>query len=309
MAQFLNRPLPILELDVLRTFVAIAETGSFSSAANAVHRTPSAVSMQIKKLEETLGRSLFLRESRHVGVTPDGEILLGYARRLLAINREAVSKFVVPEISGVVRLGAPDDVGERVLPSVLRRFAATHPGISVDVVIDQSVNLRRRLAERRLDLTMTTCRETDVPEGGEVILVEPLVWAGAPGGAAHMCRPLPVSIWEEGCAWRAGAIQGLEAAGIDYRIAYMSAHIAGQRAAIAADLAIAPLPQSFMGEDLTALGPEDGLPEIGTYALAMLVRPDAEPAVLAAADHIRATFEQEGVSLAGTVANRKSSAA
>lgn len=309
MSQSLNRPLPILELDVLRTFVAIAETGSFSSAANAVHRTPSAVSMQIKKLEDMLGRPLFVRESRHVGVTPDGEVLLSYARRLLAINREAVSKFVVPDISGVVRLGAPDDVGERVLPSVLKRFAATHPRISVDVVIDQSVNLRRRLFERRLDLTLTTCQETAVPEGAEVILAEPLVWAGAPGGTAHMCRPLPVSLWEEGCAWRAGAVEGLDSAGIDYRIAYMSAHIAGQRAAVAADLAIAPLPQSFMGDDMTALGAEDGLPEIGTYALAMLVRPDAEPAVLAAADHIRATFEQEKVGMGSAGAGRHSSAA
>ena len=286
----LHHPLPVLELDVLRTFVAIAETGSFSSAANAVFRTPSAVSMQIKKLEETLGRAMFTRDARSVALTPDGEVLLGYARRLLAINREAVSKFVVPEISGVVHLGSPDDVGERIMPSVLKRFARTHPGISVDTVIDQSVNLRRRLEERRLDLTLMTCGLDSLPEGAELVKTEPLVWAGAKGGSAHMCRPLPVSVWEEGCAWRAGAIDGLEAAGIDYRIAYMSAHGAGQRAAILSDLAIAPLPRSCVGEDLVILGECDGLPEIGSYSVAMLVRPDADSAVLAAADHIRAAF-------------------
>ena len=105
----LNHPLPTLELDVLRTFVAIAETGSFTTAANLVFRTPSAVSMQIKKLEDILGRLLFTRDARSVSLTNDGEMLLGYARRLLAINREAVSKFVMPDIQGVVRLGSPDD--------------------------------------------------------------------------------------------------------------------------------------------------------------------------------------------------------
>jgi DNA-binding transcriptional LysR family regulator len=292
MSASVNTPLPILELDVLRTFVAIAETGSFSAAAASVFRTPSAVSMQIKKLEETLGRPMFLRDARSVSLTADGEVLLGYARRLLAINRDAVSKFISPDISGIVRLGAPDDVGERVLPSILKRFARTHPDIAVDVVIDQSTNLRKRLAEQRLDLTLLTCQPNTVPEDSEVLLEEPLVWAGARGGSAHMCRPLPVSLWEEGCAWRAGAVEGLDRIGLDYRVAYLSAHIAGQRAAIASDLAVAPLPKSFVGDDLMVLGEEDGLPEIGTYSLAMLIRPNAEPAVLAAADHMRATFEQ-----------------
>ncbi len=116
----LNHPLPLLDLDVLRTFVAIAETGSFTTAANAVFRTPSAVSMQIKKLEDILGRSVFARDARSVSLTTDGEMLLGYARRLLSINREVVSKFIIPEIVGAVRLGSPDDYGERVLPQELR---------------------------------------------------------------------------------------------------------------------------------------------------------------------------------------------
>ena len=101
----LNHPLPLLDLDVLRTFVAIAETGSFTTASNAVFRTPSAVSMQIKKLEDILGRSVFSRDARSVSLTTDGEMLLGYARRMLAINREAVSKFIIPDISGVVQAG------------------------------------------------------------------------------------------------------------------------------------------------------------------------------------------------------------
>ncbi len=286
----LNHPLPLLDLDVLRTFVAIAETGSFTLAASSVFRTPSAVSMQIKKLEETLGVSVFSRDARSVSLTQDGEMLMGYARRMLALNREAVSKFIVPDIAGVVRLGSPDDYGERVLPNVLRRFAQTHPSIAVDVTIDMSVNLRRRLAERQLDITLfTVCR--NVPADAEILLTEPVVWAGAKGGCAYLREPLPVSLWEEGCVWRADALEALGREGRDYRVAYMSAHTAGQRAAILADLAVAPLPKSFIGDDIVALGPEEGLPTLSNYNLAMVVAPDASAPVLAAAEHIRATFE------------------
>ncbi len=286
----LNHPLPLLELDVLRTFIAIAETGSFTLAANAVFRTPSAVSMQIKKLEETLGVSVLSRDARSVALTQDGEILMGYARRMLALNREAVSKFIVPDISGIVRLGSPDDYGERVLPNVLKRFAQTHPCIAVDVTIDQSASLRRRMAERQLDITLfTVCR--NLPTEAEVLLTEPIVWAGARGGSAHLREPLPLSIWEEGCAWRADALEALGRNGRDYRIAYMSAHTAGQRAAILADLAVAPLPRSFIGDDIVALGPEEGLPALSNYNLAMIVAHDASAPVRAAAEHIRAAFE------------------
>lgn len=286
----LNHPLPLLDLDVLRTFVAIAETGSFTAAANAVFRTPSAVSMQIKKLEETLRCAVLNRDARSVSLTADGEVLMGYARRMLAINREAVSKFVVPDMSGVVRLGSPDDYGERVLPSVLRRFAQSHPSVAVDVVIDQSANLRRRLSERELDITLfTVCR--NVPPEAEILLTEPIVWGGARGGCAHMKKPLPVSVWEEGCAWRADALEALGRDGVEYRVAYMSAHTAGQRSAILADLAIAPLPKSFIGDEIVALGPEHGLPQLSNYNLAMIVAPDASAPVRAAADHIRATME------------------
>ena len=287
----LNHPLPLLDLDVLRTFVAIAETGSFTTASSAVFRTPSAVSMQIKKLEDILGRSVFSRDARSVSLTPDGEMLLGYARRMLAINREAVSKFIIPDISGVVRLGSPDDYGERVLPHVLKRFAQSHPSVAVDVIIDQSSNLRRRMDDRGLDITLVTASYKSSMAGGEVLLSEPIVWAGAKGGCAHMREPLPVSLGEEGCAWRAGAVEALGREGRNYRVAYMSAHTAGQRSAIMADLAVAPLPKSFLGTDMVELTAKDGLPEIGNYSLGMYVAPDADAPVQAAADHIRATFE------------------
>ncbi|KYB46097.1 LysR family transcriptional regulator, partial [Brucella anthropi] len=249
---------------------------------------PSAVSMQIKKLEEQLGVAVFERDARSVTLTSDGEILLGYARRLLALNREAVAKFVAPTVTGVVRLGSPDDIGECVLPLVLKRFAETHPGVTVDVVIDQSTNLRKRLDERRLDVTLVNLSHT-VPGRGdvEVLLDEELVWAGAKCGTAYRRDPLPLSIWEEGCAWRGNALEALEKSGRSYRIAYMSSHSTGQRAAIQADLAIAPFGKTLLGEGIVALGPEHNLPQLGRYQLGMIIKPDARQHIQVVAEHLR----------------------
>src|ERR1044072_256436 len=174
-----RRPIPLLDNDVLRTFVAIAETGNFSTAAEAVFRTPSAVSMQIKKLEEQLGATLFLRDARSVSLTRHGEMLLSYARNILALSNEAVSRFIMPELSGVVRLGAPEDIGERLLPSILKSFAESYPGIMVDVTIDMSIGLKKRMEEQRLDLALINCATRPFPTGGEVVFRERLVWAGA----------------------------------------------------------------------------------------------------------------------------------
>jgi DNA-binding transcriptional LysR family regulator len=248
--------------------------------------------MQIKKLEEQIGVAVFDRDARSVTLTSDGEVLLGFARRLLALNREAVSKFVAPTVTGVVRLGSPDDIGECVLPLVLKRFAETHPGVTVDVVIDQSSNLRKRLDERRLDVTLVNISHT-VPGKGdtEVLLDEELVWAGAKCGTAYRRDPLPLSIWEEGCAWRGNALEALESSGRPYRIAYMSSHSTGQRAAIMADLAIAPFAKTLLGEGIVALGSEHDLPELGRYQLGMIIRPEAGPHIHAVAENLRNVFE------------------
>lgn len=288
----LQHTIPMLDTDILRTFVAIADAGSFSAAASVVFRTPSAVSMQIKKLEEQLGASVFERDARSVTLTADGEVLLGYARRLLALNREAISQFIAPSVKGVVRLGSPDDVGECVLPWVLKRFAETHSGVTVDVVIDQSINLRRRFNEGRLDVALFNISDSvSGTAATEVLLDEYLIWAGAKCGTAYQRDPLPLSIWEEGCAWRGNALEALEAAGRSYRVAYMSAHSAGQRAAVLADLAVAPFSRTLLGEGIVALGAEHGLPPLGRYQLGMQIKREAGPHIQVVADLLRRVFE------------------
>jgi Transcriptional regulator len=287
-----RQPLPLLDNDVLRTFVAIAESGSFSTAADAVFRTPSAVSMQIKKLEEQLNTTLFLRDARSVRLTAGGETLLPYARRMLALSNEAVSRFRMPDMQGVVRLGAPDDIGERFMPGILRRFAEVFPSIMVDLTVDTSSALRRRLQEQRLDLTLVNCAPGVTALEGEVVLKEQLVWAGAKCGTAHLRDPLPVSIWEDGCCWRADALTRLDKEKRPYRIAYLSAHTMAQRAAVIADLAVAPLPRSYLTDDMTALGPRHGLPELGTFEVRLLRGETKSEPIEAVADSIRFAFSE-----------------
>ena len=283
--------LPVLDLDLLRTIVAIADTGNFSGAAEAVFRTPSAVSMQVKRAEELLGRTLFNRDSRSVTATADGELLLQHSRRMLALNREMVSQFVKPDVVGVVRLGAPDDMAERALPDLLRRFAETHCGVTVDVVVETSSRLIKKIKNRELDLAVVTC---DLPlqtsESIEIIFQERLTWAGARNGVAHEKIPLPISVWEEGCAWRNTGLKSLQEQNREYRIAFMSAHISGQRAAIMADLAIAPIPTSACIEGIVELGEQQGLPPLSNYALGMMLIEQPSKPVQAAADHLRASF-------------------
>ncbi|MFN7010926.1 MAG: LysR family transcriptional regulator [Allorhizobium sp.] len=287
-----RQPLPLLDNDILRTFVAIAETGSFTAAADRVFRTPSAVSMQIKKLEEQLNATLFLRDARSVSLTESGETLLPYARRMLALSNEAVGRFRMPEMKGVVRLGAPDDIGERFMPTILRRFAEVYPAIMVDLTVDTSGQLRRRLQEQRLDLTLVNCAPGMVSHDGEVIHTEQLVWAGAKCGTAHLRDPLPVSIWEDGCCWRADALSRLDRDKRPYRIAYLSAHTMAQRAAVIADLAVAPLPRSYLTDDMTALGSKQGLPDLGSFEVRLLTGAETSDTICAVADSVRFAFSE-----------------
>ncbi|GHC17563.1 LysR substrate-binding domain-containing protein [Aidingimonas halophila] len=266
-----NAPLPLLDTEVLRTFVTIAESGSFTRAARQVFRTPSALSMQIKRLEDTLGQTLFVRESRQVRLTPEGEVLLGYGRRLLKLNEEAVTQFLAPSLEGRVGFGTSDDVGTRILPNVLAQFARTHPAVQVDVVVGSSVNMLSRLDDGELDLVLVTAGNVGQPARGERVHSEPLVWVGRDGGLAAQRSPLPVALAHHGCAWRGMALDALDRAGIDYRIAYTCEHCAGQEAAMLADLAVAPFPQSLIKAPLRKLD-RDTLPPLGDYQLELVKR-------------------------------------
>ena len=290
----LNSPqgLPLLDTEVLRTFVAIAETGSFSRAAQQGFRTPSAVSMQIKRLEEMLGRALFVREPRQVHLTPEGETMLGYARQLLELNDEAVGQFLSPQVGGTVRLGVPDDLGTRVLPGVISQFARNFPAVQVNVRVGRSPDLMRRLDIGELDLALLIAEAGDRPHArAEPIFREPLVWVGREGGVALQRTPLPVAVADRGCAWRRMALQALNRSGHRYRIAYTCEHTETQEAAILQDIAITPFPRGLVQSPLRVIEESEvGLGPLGDYEVLILRMPARGAAVEALAEHIEEHF-------------------
>ncbi|MEH6492560.1 LysR family transcriptional regulator [Halopseudomonas sp.] len=282
-------PLPLLELDVLRSFIAIAETGSFSRAAAQVHRTPSAVSMQIKRLEELLGYQLLLRTPKRARVTTEGEALLGFARRMLSLNQEALRQFYHPEITGSVRLGTSDDVGTRILPAVLSSFARSYPGVQVDVVVGRSIDMLEQLARCELDLALVT--SGNHATSGRVVYTEQLVWTECAGGQAATRRPVPLSLASAGCVWREAALAALDRANIAYRIAYVSEHCTGQQAAMVADLAIAPFPRGLVSKPLKIVDDAAGLPPLGSYQILLERSIQSGPLVDALQSFVTHSFE------------------
>ena len=285
----------LLETDLMRTLVAISETGSFTSAAKRVLRTPSAISMQMKKLEDQLGRELFARQGRSVALTSDGEALLSYGRQMLRINEEAVARFLVPPVEGRVRFGAPDDFGTRFLPNILSRFAATHPMVEVSVVLSTSSAVQEKFNAGELDLTLvTTDASSPGASPGRTIFAEPLTWVGVKGGTAQNRSPVPLALAGHGCSWRDAALAALERAQRPYRIAYTCENCQGQLAALQADLAVAPLPVSLMTPGYERLGPSQGWPEIGHYNLRLCAGPDIGAASKAFEAHVEDSFAELG---------------
>ncbi|PVY70070.1 DNA-binding transcriptional LysR family regulator [Tamilnaduibacter salinus] len=281
--------MPNLDLDLARTFVAICESGNFSRAAEQVHRSASAVSLQVKKLEQMVGRELFHRETRRVTMTRDGEMLLGYARQLLRLNDEAFSQFRSSPFKGRVRLGAPNDTGIVAMPDILRRFATSHPEVEVDVHLGRTTHLRQLIAAGEIDIAIFSF-SPDL-DRQPPIHSEPLVWLGARHGAAKDKRPLPVALAEPGCYWRTMALKALGDAGMDYRVAYTSEFCQAQIAAVRADLAVAPLPISVIDHDMIHLGTDHGLPKLDDYRMTLAKRDGAGPVEDALAEHMVSGFK------------------
>ena len=250
-----------LNLDALRSFVAICETGSFRRAAERVHKSPSAVSLQIGKLEEQLGSRLLDRDARHVALTDQGAILLGQARRLLGLNDETLALFQRSELAGRLRLSAPHDLVVYLVPHLLMQLAVVHPDIHVDVWLGKSETVQMGIKDGSVNLALFNNVGTSAIPAQE-LFSEPLKWLVLDGGSAIQQEPLPLAVAEVGCAWRDAALKALEAAGRDYRVAYSSDTSMGQVAALRADLAIAALPQSLVDRDLVEAPSHHDLPQL-----------------------------------------------
>ena len=278
-----------LDTSLLRAFVAAAETGGMTSAARLFNLTQAAVSQQVKRLEDTLGRQLFERDRRGLRLTPSGERLLVRARRLLALNDEVWALMTAPDFTGEVRLGVPHDIVGPYMPPVLKSFDQAWPGVRVSLDCRTSVNLLRALERREVDLILTT--ERACAPHGETLLPDQLVWVGARDGRAWKRDPLPVSIGGEDCAFRPFAIEALNHAGRDWRPVCEISNMLAECAAVEADLAVVPLLASTVPETLTILGAGDGLPPLPMFQINLyLPQVGASDTAVELARHIRAQF-------------------
>ncbi|WP_085905504.1 LysR substrate-binding domain-containing protein [Kiloniella majae] len=251
---------PNLESDLLRTFVAIAETKNFTRASEVVGRTQSAVSIQMKKLEEIVDGKLFDRGPRGVTLTSSGEQLVKDAKRILSLLDQAAASLQSDPLDGTVRIGIPEEYGGTFLPCVLSRFAKTHPQAEVTVRCAQSAALNTGLEKGELDLVVLHEEATKI--GGEILLNNPVVWITSDTYRQHECLPMPVAVYDSGCWWRDWALACLEQQKKDYKITYISSSTFGLQAAVSSGIAVGILAQSQIPADCRELTPEEGFPRL-----------------------------------------------
>jgi len=256
-----------LDLDQLQSFCAIADCGSFTEAARRVNKTQSAVSMQIKRLEERLGRALLTRDGRRVALTQHGEALYARARKMLKINAEIMDEFSDDELAGVIRFGLPDDYAVRLLPVILSSFQKTHPRIMLDVKCASSEELLEGMRRGKYDLVVFT--QGTNREYGELFRTEPMFWVAAQGGQALNMDPMPIAGGQP-CCWKDNAMEALERIGRDYRVAYTSSNALAIASAVLTDLAVGFLPESALQPGMLAISEDRNLPRLRDAEIALL---------------------------------------
>ncbi|TIU19752.1 MAG: LysR family transcriptional regulator, partial [Mesorhizobium sp.] len=233
---------PTLDSDLLRTFVAVADTGNFTKAAEQAGRTQSAISMQMKKLEDVVGDSLFERGSRGVALTRRGGELIVNARRIVSLLDETAASMVAAPLGGPVRIGIPEEYGHAILSRALGAFAKRHPQVDITVRYAHSGAQIAALAAGELDLAVVF--EWQDLSGGEVLMHDPTVWVTSELHHMHEERPVPIALYNRAGWCKDFAIKSLEQRGLAYRVAYTSDTNGGLRLAVTSGLAIAPISRS-----------------------------------------------------------------
>jgi DNA-binding transcriptional LysR family regulator len=283
----------LLDIDQLRTFVAIADTGSFTRAADVVHKTQSAVSMQMKRLEERVGRAIFERDGRLSKLTDEGERLLDYARRIVRLNTECMASFNDNELVGRVRLGLPDDYADRYLPEILARFSRSNPKAEVTVMCEPTHNLIERVQHGDIDLAIITHVDRRGPS--EIVRIEQLLWVTSARHSVHEETPIPLALGRPNCDWRHSATEALESADRPFRILYVAWHSTAVGAAILAGLAVSVLPESAVRPGMRILGPSDGFPALPSCKIGLLrSRREENPLADALGFHIKQSLDNLG---------------
>lgn len=260
---------PDFQLDWLRAFVTVVDAGSLSAAAPLLHRSQSAVSMQLKKLEAALDKPVLLRGPRMMELTTAGAELLPYARRLLELHAQTQAALLGPQLQGRVRLGVPDDYAASYLTPVLRSFASRHLAVQIELTCEQSTALIPQVEKGELDLALVS---RDRPDRGRSLFQEPLVWVGSAQFEVWRKDPLPIAVYEAASLARTEALSALASIQRDYRVVYHSSSLAGQIAAVGSGLAVAVLTRCSVPPSLQILQNlprEHALPTLGFMDVAI----------------------------------------
>jgi DNA-binding transcriptional LysR family regulator len=280
----------LIDIDQLRTFIAIFETGSFTRAAEVVNKTQSAVSMQMKRLEERIERPIFARDGRASKLTEDGQRLLDYARRIVKLNMETIAAFSGKELSGRVRLGVPDDYADRYLPEIMARFSRAYPGVELSVICEPSVDLLERIDASELDLAIVTnCEARRV---AETFRRERLLWVTSNRHPTHTENPLPLALGRPSCAWRRIALEQLEKTNKPHRILYSSSNAGAVAAAVLSGLAVSVLAESGLRPGMRVLTAAEGFSELPSCRIGLVRNPrEASQLADALAEHIISSLD------------------
>src|SRR5665213_217127 len=283
-----------LDLDQLKTFVAIAESGSFTQAAELIHKTQSAVSMQMRRLEERIGKPIFIRDGRQSKLTEDGERLLGYARRMVRLSQETVAAFDDTGLSGSVRLGTPDDYADRFLPEILARFANSNPRVEVSVFCEPSMTLMEMARTGDIDLAIVTaCGEMPT----EVLRQEPLLWVTSSAHRVEKEDVVPLALSKAPCVWRSAGLDSLTSAGRKYRVLYTSGNSTAISAAVLAGLAVTVLAESALRPGMRVLSEAEGFPRLPSCEIGIIRSWNRQPSPVIdkLAEHIVSSLDNLSV--------------
>jgi DNA-binding transcriptional LysR family regulator len=279
-----------LDITTLRSFVAVADTGGVTRAAGFLHLTQSAVSMQLKRLEEVMDVQLLDRSARTIALTAEGEQLLSYARRILALNDEIYVKLTSQEYEGTITLGVPHDIIYPYIPRVLRKFALDFPRMQMKLISAPTTSLRDMFARGDCDVILTT--EDQPGPGGEVLVRLPLVWIGAEGGQAWKQKPLPVAFCKN-CIFRSDVLHRLNEAEMDWNMVVDSDLDNAVEAVVGADLAVHAAIQGVYPRQTGPIEHDGKLPDPGTTQIIYYVQRRDDVALAALSEMITTAYRSE----------------
>ena len=255
-----------LDLAALRSFVTVAEVGGVTRAAGFLNLTQSAVSMQIKRLEESLGQLLFLRAAKKLALSPEGEQLLSYGRRMLALNDEVLSRFATGACEGEMRLGVPHDIVYPAIPGILKRLAQAYPRVRINLMSSFTLPMKEEFARGEFDVILTTERTPD--PGAEVLGARQLIWIGARGGTAGQGRPLRLG-FKDTCIFRPRTQSALDEAAIPWELATGGESEQAVEATVAADLAVSVRLEGGIPEGCAPITGDNALPRLGEMKIGL----------------------------------------